>query len=103
MRIPQAHSNAEVLQLLAAFNAPRAADLTEEFAPEFFEVLESIWSEHPIEIANHIVRGLYPHQEIAVAATNKFLNSNKVPGALHRVLLECQDTVRRNLRVQQAQ
>lgn len=103
VRIPQAHSNAEVLQLLAAFNAPRAADLTEEFAPEFFEVLESIWSEHPIEIANHIVRGLYPHQEMAVAATNKFLNSNKVPGALRRVLLECQDTVRRNLLVQQAQ
>ena len=101
--IPQAYSNAEVLQLLAAFNAPRSASLSEVFASEFFDVLSTIWAEHPIEIANHIVRGLYPQQEMALAATDEFLGKDDVPGALRRVLLECQDTVRRNLLVQKAQ
>ena len=89
--------------MLAAFNAPRSASLSEVFASEFFDVLSTIWAEHPIEIANHIVRGLYPQQEMALAATDEFLGKDDVPGALRRVLLECQDTVRRNLRVQKAQ
>lgn len=101
--IPQAYSNAEVLKLLGAFNAPRSASLSEVFAPEFFEVLSTIWEKHPIEIANHIVRGLYPQLEMALAATDEFLSADAVPGALRRVLLECQDTVRRNLHVQKVQ
>ena len=103
VRRPQAYSNTEVKQLLAAFNAPRSAPLTDSFATEFFEVLSSIWSDQPIEIANHIVRGLYPEQEMAVTATDTFLANDDVPGALRRVLLECQDAVRRNLAVQEEQ
>lgn len=103
VRIPQAYSNAEVMQLLAAFGAPGSSELTDGFAEEFFEVLDTIWAEHPIEIANHIVRGLFPNQEMALGATDKFLSQGEVPGALRRVLLECQDNVRRNLMVQNAQ
>lgn len=91
------------MQLLAAFGAPGSSELTDGFAEEFFKVLYTIWAEHPIEIANHIVRGLFPNQEMALGATDKFLSQGEVPGALRRVLLECQDNVRRNLMVQNAQ
>ncbi|HAT1132981.1 TPA: aminopeptidase N [Corynebacterium striatum] len=98
VREPGAYSNAEVDSLLAAFNAPRSKHLTEPFAEEFFQVLDKIWQEHPIEIANRLVRGLYPELEMADAATDEFLREER-PRALRRVLLECQDHLRRTLRV----
>ncbi|OFT52891.1 aminopeptidase N [Corynebacterium sp. HMSC06D04] len=99
---PGAYSNAEVDSLLAAFNAPRSKQLTEPFAEEFFTVLDKIWQEHPIEIANRLVRGLYPELPMADAATDEFLRIER-PRALRRVLLECQDHLRRTLRVKSGQ
>ena len=65
--------------MLAAFNAPRSKKhLTEPFAEEFFQVLDKIWQEHPIEIANRLVRGLYlPELEMADAATDEFLREER--------------------------
>ncbi|MDO5032203.1 aminopeptidase N [Corynebacterium sp.] len=101
VRTPGTYSNAEVDSLLLAFNAPRSGKLTEPFAQEFFEHLSTIWEEHPIEIANRLVRGLYPEVELALEATDEFLATER-PGALRRVLLECQDELRRTLRVREA-
>ncbi|OFN38382.1 aminopeptidase N [Corynebacterium sp. HMSC072A04] len=102
VRTPGKYSNAEVDSLLAAFNAPRSAHLTEAFAQEYFDSLAKLWEEHPIEIANRLVRGLYPDPTMADAATSEFLSSER-PRALRRVLLECQDALRRAQRVRAAQ
>lgn len=102
VRTPGKYSNAEVDSLLAAFNAPRSAHLTEAFAQEYFDSLAKLWEEHPIEIANRLVRGLYPDVAMADAATSEFLSSERPP-ALRRVLLECQDALRRAHRVRAAQ
>ena len=102
VRTPGKYSNAEVDSLLAAFNAPRSGHLTEAFAQEYFDSLTKLWEEHPIEIANRLVRGLYPDLAMADAATSDFLSSER-PRALRRVLLECQDALRRAHRVRAAQ
>ena len=102
VRTPGKYSNAEVDSLLAAFNAPRSAHLTEAFAQEYFDSLATLWEEHPIEIANRLVRGLYPDLAMANAATSEFLSKER-PRALRRVLLECQDALRRAARVRAAQ
>ncbi|PMC69672.1 aminopeptidase N [Corynebacterium aurimucosum] len=102
VRTPGKYSNAEVDSLLAAFNAPRSAHLTEAFAQEYFDSLAKLWEEHPIEIANRLVRGLYPDLAMADAATSEFLATER-PRALRRVLLECQDALRRARRVRAAQ
>jgi len=58
------------------------------------------WTESPNEIANRIVRGLYPETAAAVAKTEEILET-ELPGALHRVLLECKDQVQRQLAAQE--
>ena len=100
--IPGEYSNAEVDALLVGFNAPRSAELQEEFAEEFFRRVEDIWNNHPIEIANRLVRGLYPESSMAESATTDLLRKD-LPGALRRVLLECRDNLRRTLRVRAQQ
>ncbi|APT87942.1 aminopeptidase N [Corynebacterium flavescens] len=95
---PGAFSNAEIDSLLQAFNAPRSQSLREPFAAEYFSRLDEIWKSHPIEIANRLVRGLYPGVAQADAATTDFLAQDP-PQALRRILLECQDNLRRALRV----
>ncbi len=92
---PGAHSNDEVTQLLRAFNAP-AAQL-DEYAAEILGRVDWIWDNHPIEIANRIIRGLYPLN--SAGAEYEILQS----GALGRVLLECRDQARRIQRVRAAQ
>jgi len=67
---------------------------------KFFANLNHIWTEYPIEIANRIVRGLYPETAAAVAKTEEILET-ELPGALHRVLLECKDQVQRQLAAQE--
>ena len=99
---PGEYSNAEVDALLAGFNAPRSAELQEEFAEEFFRRVEDIWDNHPIEIANRLIRGFYPESSMAESATTDLLHKD-LPGALRRVLLECRDHLRRTLRVRAQQ
>ena len=102
VRVVGAWSNDQLDALLAAWNAPGSEELIADWAPRFFEVLPQLWAEHPIEIANRLVRGLYPHTPETVSATDEVL-ADQIPGALRRVLLECQDQLRRDLRVREAQ
>ena len=103
------YSNEEVNALIAGFRAPtdphqgshhNTHPATPDFAAEFFANLNHIWTEYPIEIANRIVRGLYPETAAAVAKTEEILET-ELPGALHRVLLECKDQVQRQLAAQE--
>ncbi|MGV0326694.1 aminopeptidase N [Corynebacterium confusum] len=92
---PEKFSNAQVDSLLAAFNAPRSKALREPFAQAYFDKLSHLWEAHPIEIANRLVRGLYPYLPDSDAATTAFIESHQPPRALARVLTECQDELRR--------
>ena len=96
VREPGKHSNAQVDTLIDAFHAPHGD--RDAFAGEFFEVLDALWAEHPIEIGNRLVRGLYPETPETLERTDKVL-AGDIPGALRRVLLECQDGLARTLRV----
>lgn len=93
---PGKYSNDEVDALLDAFNAPRSEELRKPFREPYFEALKSMWDNHPIEIANRLVRGLYPSAPQTIQLTDEVL-SQDIPGALRRVLLECQDQLRREL------
>ena len=46
------------------------------------------------------MRGLYTETAAAVAKTEEILET-ELPGALHRVLLECKDQVQRQLAAQE--
>ena len=83
------YSNEEVNALIAGFRAPtdphqgshhNTHPATPDFAAEFFANLNHIWTEYPIEIANRIVRGLYPETAAAVAKTEEILET-ELPGA----------------------
>lgn len=93
---PGKYSNDEVDALLDAFNAPRSAHLRKPFEAPYFAALRSMWDNHPIEIANRLVRGLYPSTPETIQRTDDVL-AQDIPGALRRVLLECQDQLRREL------
>lgn len=95
-REPGKYSNDELDALIDAFNAPRSSELRSPFAEKFFEDLDAMWSEHPIEIANRLVRGFYPAVPETLARTDEILQGD-IPHALRRVLLECQDQLRRSL------
>ncbi|MBP3088527.1 aminopeptidase N [Corynebacterium sp. sy017] len=98
---PGAWSNDQIKALLRAFNAPHQVPMPESYADEFFAQLNTVWQEHPIEIANLIIRGLYPHIPRARELYRNYLATAKVPSALGRILAECDDQVRRQLHCQQ--
>ncbi|GAA1471733.1 aminopeptidase N [Corynebacterium felinum] len=95
---PGAYSNDEVDALISAYNAP-VADAEVDHCARFFQWVETIWSQHPIEIANRLIRGLFPKQPESDQLCEQLL-ARPLPGALSRVLLECQDHLRRSVRAQ---
>lgn len=89
---PGKYSNAEVDSLVQAYNAPGSQELRAHLTERFFAALPTIWEQHPIEMANRIIRGLYPDDDRSVDAE----------GALRRILLEEQDHVRRTQKIRAA-
>ncbi|MFI5505660.1 aminopeptidase [Corynebacterium kutscheri] len=98
---PNSWSNAELDALIAAYNSPGHDELRAPLFSRFFTMIPTIWSQHPIEIANKLIRGLYPQVQQSIAETDVLL-AQELPTALRRILLECQDTVRRAVMVQVA-
>lgn len=82
------YSNAEITAIIAGFRAP--ADTEPDFSAEFRTHLHHMWDDYPIEIANRIIRGLYP-------TAGMELPDEELPDALRRILLECEDHVQRQL------
>ena len=101
---PGRWANAEVDALIGAYLAPGSRRFREGLTDRYFDDVERIWAEHPIEIANRLVRGFYPDLDTgadseAVDERTEALLARDLPGALRRVLLECQDGWRRRRRV----
>lgn len=95
---PGKFSNDEVDAIISAFNAP-CEDETFDHAEQFFTDLDHMWSDHPIEIANRLVRGLFPQTPSALAKGQKLIDGG-LPTALHRVLSESVDHLARKLSAQ---
>ncbi|WP_026530700.1 aminopeptidase N [Haematomicrobium sanguinis] len=89
-------SNDEVSALIDGFTDGSSA-LLDPFVPEYFTGLEAFWAENSIEIAQRLVRGLYPSWQgpdteasiDAVTLTERWLADHPdAPAALTRVLRE---------------
>ncbi|MEE6296007.1 aminopeptidase N [Georgenia wangjunii] len=107
-------TNDHVDATVAGFTQPLHAELVAPFTEPYFTALRRIWDEHSIEIADRLVRGLYPHGADAVPGedpaghpvvrrTRDWLARNSdAPAALRRCLVEEEDHLLRALRAQVA-
>lgn len=118
-------SNNQFLALAKAFACPAHDHLRISLAPEFFEVVRSVWQQRSIQMARYFVNLLYPsvsgHEHFHQPAPylwrpateslqhpvldlgEKWLEENTdAPGALRRLMLEGLDEQRRKLWVRSA-
>ncbi|MFJ9741779.1 aminopeptidase N [Streptomyces sp. NPDC101166] len=97
-------SNALVEATIAGFAQPSQRELLAPYAPRYFEVIERIWEERSIQIAMHVVRGLFPDLQDfpgTLEATDAWLAAHEsAPPALRRLVLEARDDLARALRGQ---
>ncbi|MPV88615.1 aminopeptidase N [Georgenia ruanii] len=111
---PGGLTNDHVDATIAGFAQPAHRELTAPYAEPYFAALRRIWTEHSIEIASRLVRGLYPHHQDAaegtvaeahpaVRRTTGWLEANEdAPAALRRLVVEARDHLLRSLRAQLA-
>ncbi|MFI8346491.1 aminopeptidase N [Streptomyces sp. NPDC085596] len=98
-------SNALVEATIAGFDRPGQRELTAPYAEKYFAAIERVWRERSIQIAMHIVNGLFPvYQDRpgTLAATDAWLaeHADAAP-ALRRLVLEARDDLARALRAQE--
>ncbi|MFD0315019.1 aminopeptidase N [Streptomyces flavalbus] len=99
-------SNALVEATIAGFAQPTQRELLAPYADRYFEILERVWEDRSIQIAMHIVSGLFPAYpqdgQAILAATDAWLTAheNAAP-ALRRLVLEARDDLARGLRGQE--
>ncbi|MFD4571218.1 aminopeptidase N [Streptomyces sp. NPDC058417] len=97
-------SNALVEATLSGFRQPSRRDLLAPYAEPYFAVIGRIWEERSIQIAMHIVQGLFPGLQDSPAtleATDAWLAAHaSAPPALRRLVLEARDDLARGLRGQ---
>ncbi|MFD7899512.1 aminopeptidase N [Streptomyces sp. NPDC059743] len=98
-------SNALVEAVIGGFAQPGQRELTAPYAARYFEVIERVWAERSIQIAMHVVRGLYPGLQgdrTTLDATNAWLDAHRdAAPALRRLVLEAGDDLARALRGQE--
>ncbi|MFF3750228.1 aminopeptidase N [Streptomyces sp. NPDC002018] len=98
-------SNALVEAVIAGFAQPGQRELTAPYAATYFEVIERVWAERSIQIAMHVVRGLYPGLQgdrTTLDATEAWLDAHRdAAPALRRLVLEAGDDLARALRGQE--
>ncbi|WP_323961851.1 aminopeptidase N [Arthrobacter sp. JZ12] len=106
-------SNELLSATIAGFReGPRA--LREPYVSTYFEQIDRIWREQPIEMSSRIIRGLYPgdrdhepglapEDHPVLAATDRWLHEQAdAPQSLRRIVLEERDHLLRALRAQAA-
>ncbi|MFJ4472265.1 aminopeptidase N [Streptomyces sp. NPDC089424] len=97
-------SNALVEATIAGFAQPSRRDLLEPYADKYFAVIERVWQERSIQIAMHVVRGMFPGlraSEETLAAADAWLAAHEdAAPALRRLVLEARDDLARALRAQ---
>lgn len=100
-------SNDALSATIQGFIAPCALPLREPFVKQYFERLESFWTDHSIEIARRLVLGLYPtwsnDAQRVLDLTNAWLDDHpQAPAAQRRLLIELADNQARSIRLRRA-
>ena len=93
--------NAVQAAVIGGFGQPEQPDLLEPYVERYFAALLELWSTRTSEMAQNLVVGLYPYVPMSarvVERTDAFLQSEDVPPAMQRLLLEGRDQVVRSLR-----
>ncbi|KOU67319.1 aminopeptidase N [Streptomyces sp. MMG1533] len=97
-------SNALVEATIAGFAQPSQRELLAPYAEKYFAVIERVWRERSIQIAMHVVEGLFPslqHSQATLDATDAWLAAHEdAAPALRRLVLEARDDLARGLRGQ---
>ncbi|MEG8277481.1 aminopeptidase N [Streptomyces sp. AHA2] len=97
-------SNAMVEATIAGFAQGSQRELIAPYAEKYFAAIERVWDERSIQIAMHVVQGLFPSLQQSRAtldATDAWLDSHKEAApALRRLVLESRDDLARSLRGQ---
>ncbi|GAB2954791.1 aminopeptidase N [Streptomyces pseudoechinosporeus] len=97
-------SNALVEATIAGFAQPSQRALGAPYVAKYFEVIERVWEERSIQIAMHVVRGLFPSlqdSQETLSATDAWLSEHEgAAPALRRLVLEARDDLARALRGQ---
>ncbi|MDL5201604.1 aminopeptidase N [Streptomyces sp. ALI-76-A] len=98
-------SNALVEATIAGFDRPSQRDLLAPYAPKYFAVIERVWRERSIQIAMHVVQGMFPslqHSRATLDAADAWLAAHEdAAPALRRLVLEARDDLARALRGQE--
>ncbi|GAA4377559.1 aminopeptidase N [Paeniglutamicibacter cryotolerans] len=99
-------SNLQQRAAIAGFSRVHDAALIAPYVSEYFASAQSIWDAKSHEIAQQIIVGLYPAEQISPAtleATDAFLDSLGTDSpALRRLVVESRDAVLRALAAQEA-
>ncbi|MGW3990867.1 aminopeptidase N [Streptomyces sp. NPDC004830] len=97
-------SNAMVEATIAGFAQDSQRELIAPYADRYFAAIERVWQERSIQIAMHVVQGLFPSLQQSRAtldAADAWLDSHKEAApALRRLVLESRDDLARALRGQ---
>ncbi|MFG3657478.1 aminopeptidase N [Streptomyces sp. NPDC047706] len=97
-------SNALVEATIAGFGQPSQRELLAPYAEKYFAAIERVWQERSIQIAMHVVRGMFPAlraDEETLAAADTWLAAHEgAAPALRRLVLEARDDLARDLRGQ---
>ncbi|MDY6055382.1 aminopeptidase N [Micrococcus sp.] len=107
----------DALSAVAAGFATGDHELVGPFEERFWPLLEQVWASRSNGLASRAISGLFPGAQDAVpggaqeqeghpvlARAQAWLNGHRgAPAALHRLVVEHTDTLRRSLRVQAAQ
>ncbi|MEV7081821.1 aminopeptidase N [Streptomyces sp. NPDC093516] len=97
-------SNAMVEASIAGFSQGSQRELLAPYAEKYFAALERVWAERSIQIAMHVVQGMFPslqQSQETLDATDAWLDAHpQAAPALRRLVLESRDDLARALRGQ---
>ena len=96
--------NAMFRAMLSGFADPDQPDLLQPYAQRYFDVVGDIWRDWSSDMAKWFANNAYPLYLVSqdtIRLTDEYIARANPPAALHRLLTECRDSVRRALRCQE--
>ena len=95
LRTPGELSNEHCLALLDGLRTPLGAETFAGLNSSYFDDLEQIWQEFPIEMAQRLVIGLFPDGDVAEDADHWLAHHPSATGGLTRTVKELRDAASR--------
>ena len=95
LRTPGELSNEHCLALLDGLRTPLGAETFAGLNSSYFDDLEQIWQEFPIEMAQRLVIGLFPDGDVVEDADHWLAHHPSATGGLTRTVKELRDAASR--------